>query len=48
MVFNPLQHLTLNDLQFRRESPCMDVEASDDLGRDNKGPLAELNNLDKG
>jgi hypothetical protein len=25
-----------------------DVEASDDLGRDNKGPLAELNNLDKG
>jgi hypothetical protein len=35
-------------LLFRRESPVMDVEASEDLGRDNFGLLAEPQNLDKG
>ena len=33
---------------FGERARDMDVEASDDLGRDNTGPLAELHNLDKG
>jgi len=33
---------------FRRESPRTDVEAIEDLVGDNRGPLTEPCNLDKG